>query len=328
MKSRENPDAAKSLNKDASCNEILGVYGMKNFSVCFILFAIILILSPAGANAQTRELRYFTQPAGTVASSTPYGDNQAAGRYIQSGDARVYYETYGSGSPVFIFHGGGVGSPYELGRIIDELRKTRKVVVISSRGHGHSEIGHSPISLDQKAGDMLAVMREMTDKPATILGFSDGAYTAYKLAEKHPEAVERLVAIGAGTLKPGFFPASMPVAELEKIDPAYVAQMRSLMPEPDRLQEFLNDYMAFWNKAEVGAELLAKIKCPVLLVGGDRDSHAPPATMVEASGLIPDSRLCIVPEAGHAAFLDNYPVTWAAIGQFLEKGPTAGQLQK
>ena len=320
MKSRENPAVTKSLNKNASCNAIPGLYAMKNFSVCFILFAIILILSPALANAQTRELRYFTQPAGAAASSTPYGDNQAAGRFVQSGDAQIYYESYGSGAPVFIFHGGGIGSPYELGRIIDELRKTRQVVVISSRGHGHSEIGHSPVSLDQKADDMLAVMREITDKPAVILGFSDGAYTAYKLAEKHPEAVEKLVAIGAGTLKPGFFPSSMPVTELEKADPVYVAQMRSLMPEPDRLQEFLNDYMAFWNKAEVGAELLSKIECPVLLVGGDRDTHAPPATMVEANELLPDSRLCIVPEAGHAAFLDNYPVTWAAIEQFLGKG--------
>ncbi len=293
---------------------------MKNFFPCFILLAIIFILPPAGTNAQTTNLRYFTQPVGAVTSSTPYGDNQAVGKYVKSGDARIYYETYGSGAPIFIFHGGGVGSPYELGRIIDELRKNRQVVVISSRGHGHSEIGNSPVSLDQKADDMLMVMREITDKPATILGFSDGAYTAFKLAEKHPEVVKKLVAIGAGTLKPGFFPASIPITELEKADSAYVTQMRSLMPEPDRLQEFLNDYMAFWNKAEIGAGLLAKIKCPVLLIGGDRDSHAPLKTLVEANRLIPDSRLCIVPEAGHAAFLENYPITWAAIEQFLEKG--------
>lgn len=207
--------------------------------------------------------------------------------------------------------------PYEMGQLIDELRKSHKVIVVSSRGHGHSEIGHSPISLERKAADILAVTQKETDGPAPVIGFSDGAYTAYMLAKLHPEAVEKLVAIGAGTLKPGFFPNSMPVEELKKIDPDYVSQMRSIMPEPERLQEFLNDYMAFWSKAEIGKDLLGAIKCPVLLIGGDRDTHAPPETVLEADKMIPNSKLCIAPNAGHAAFLDNFPVTWTAIEQFL-----------
>ena len=284
---------------------------------CILLLGLVLVSGNA-AMAQTQQIRYFTQSPSVTGSVTPYGNNMAAGKYAQSGDAKIYYEVYGNGTPIFIFHGGGVGSPYELGRVIDELRKSHKVIVVSSRGHGHSEIGHTPISLEQKAQDMLAVMRQESAEPAPALGFSDGAYTAYMLAKLQPEAVETLVAMGAGTLKPGFFPDSMPVKDLEKIDPAYVEQMRRLMPEPERLQEFLNDYMAFWNKAEIGKDLLGAIKCPVLLIGGERDTHAPPATVLEASKMIPDSRLCIVPEAGHAAFLDNFPVTWAAIDQFMK----------
>ncbi|MBD5641090.1 MAG: alpha/beta hydrolase [Desulfovibrio sp.] len=284
----------------------------------FPLFCLVFLVS-ASTLAVAGPLRYFTQPEGAQGSAIPYGDNREAGRYVQSGDARIYYETYGAGEPLFIFHGGGVGSPYELGRMIDKLRDKYMVVVISSRGHGHSEIGHSPVSLEQKAGDMLAVMREITDKPAPVLGFSDGAYTAYKLAAMKPEAVERLVAIGAGTLKPGFFPASMPLEDLEKADAAYVRQMRALMPEPERLQEFLDEYMAFWSQAEIGKDLLAKIQCPTLLVGGDRDSHAPVSTVLEAAQMLENSQLCVVPGAGHAAFLDNWPVTWAAIEQFFTK---------
>ena len=284
----------------------------------FPLFCLVFLVS-SSTLAIASPLRYFGQPSGSQVSATPYGDNKAAGHYIQSGDAKIYYETYGAGDPLFIFHGGGVGSPYELGQIIDKLGDKYTVVVISSRGHGHSEIGHGPISLRQKAEDMLAVMRKITSKPAPVLGFSDGAYTAYELAASHPEAVEKLAAIGAGTLKPGFFPSSMPLADLKKVDPTYVAQMRSLMPEPERLQEFLKDDMAFWNKTEIGKDLLAQIKCPVLLVGGDRDSHAPPATVIEAGKMLGNSRICIVPNAGHAAFLDNFPVTWTAINQFFTK---------
>ena len=288
---------------------------MKKLS--FYPLSCLVFLFGMSALAAQGSLRYFGQPDGAQASPTPYGDNREAGHYVQSGDAKIYYEIYGAGSPIFIFHGGGVGSPYELGRVIDKLRDKYMVVVVSSRGHGHSEIGHSPISLRQKSDDMLAVMRVITAKPAPVLGFSDGAYTAYELAASHPEVVEKLIAIGAGTLQPGFFPSSMPLAELETADRAYVAQMRSLMPEPERLQQFLNDYMAFWNTAEIGEDLLKKIKCPVLLIGGDRDSHAPPATLLEADKIIGDARLCIVPNAGHATFLDNFQLTWTAIEQFL-----------
>ena len=94
------------------------------------------------------------------------------------------------------------------------------MVVVSTRGHGRSEIGHAPLTYAQKAEDMLAVMRAVTNKPAPVLGFSDGAYAAYALAATHPEAVERIVAIGAGTLQPGLVQPDLPVAALEKLDKA------------------------------------------------------------------------------------------------------------
>lgn len=298
--------------------QLVGVRMRRTFIEIFLIASLVIVPFSA-TGAQGSKLRYFLQPEGVSGSITPYGNNANAGKYVLSGDARIYYEVYGAGEPVFIFHGGGVGSPYELGKIIDELRKRYKVVVISSRGHGHSEIGHSPISLEQKAADMLAVMTKITNHPAPVIGFSDGAYTAYKLAATKPEAVEKLVAMGAGTLKPGFFPKNLPIDDLEKMDASYVAQMRSLLPEPERLQEFLNDYMKFWSNEEIGADLLTKIQCPVLLLGGDHDDHAPPATILEAEKLIPDAEVGIIPHAGHTAFLDNFPVTWNMIDDFLTK---------
>ena len=102
-----------------------------------------------------------------------------------------------------VFHGGGVGTPYEMGQMIDNLRKNYQVIVVSTRGHGRSEIGHSELTYEQKANDMLAVMKDVTDEPAILLGFSDGAYTAYKVASMYPERTERIVAIGAGLFQWG-----------------------------------------------------------------------------------------------------------------------------
>ena len=261
-------------------------------------------------------LRWFTQAPDVKGSAVPYGNNPAVGQYVQADDARIYYESYGSGSPLFVFHGGGVGSPYELGQMLDELQKRFRVIVVSTRGHGRSEIGTRPLTFEQKANDMLAVMRTVTEKPAPVLGFSDGAYTAYKLATMYPEAVERIVAIGAGTLEPGFFPSAMRVEDIEKIDKAFVDQQRRLMPEPERLQEFWTAYMVFWSQMRVGEEVFGAIRCPVLLIAGDEDDHAPIVSVVAAHQMIPNSRLCIVPKAWHTTFLDNFPLTWAAVEPF------------
>lgn len=286
--------------------------------LCSIL-SIGFVSQPVDSNAAS-QIKYFTQSEAVKGSNTPYGNNVKAGHYVQSGDAKIYYEVYGKekGNPIFIFHGGAVGIPYEMGSIIDKLRKNHKVIVVSSRGHGRSEIGHTPISYKLKANDMKAVMDKESTSPATLLGFSDGAYTAYKIASMYPKQVDRVVAIGAGTLKAGYFPSEIKVSDLEKIDSAFIKQQMEIMPEPNRYQEFLNDYMAFWNTMEVGQNLLSTIEAPVLLVAGDEDDHAPMVTVVEAAQYIPNSRVAIIPKAGHTAFIDNADTTWNVIHSFVE----------
>lgn len=264
------------------------------------------------------KLRYFTQKPDVPGSATPYGNNLVAGHYVQSGDARLYYEVYGKGSPILVMHGGGVGTPYELGSIIDKLRGNHQVIVMSTRGHGRSEIGKSPLSFAQRADDAYQVLRAVTEQPAMVIGFSDGAYASYALATKYPQAVDRIVAIGAGTLTPGYYHADMTWEDLRNMDPEFIAQEEKLAPEPARLPAFFHDYMMFWSKVKVGADELSHITCPVLLIAGDEDDHAPMVTMVQAENLIPNSRLCIVPKAGHTAFLDNEAVVWDAVGPFLE----------
>ena len=276
----------------------------------------ILSLSLLFGNSQADAMRYFMQ-GDKIGSSTPYGNNAAIGNYIDVGDAKLYYEIYGEGKPIFIFHGGGVGSAYELGRIIDDLRNDYQVIVVATRGHGRSEIGRDPLTYEQKANDMATVMKSLTNTPAQIISFSDGAYTAYKLAAMYPDLVERIAAIGAGTLKKGYFSGEMKVEDMQKIDPEFMEIELQIRSEPNRTQEFYDSYMKFWHGMSVGSEVFSKIKCPVLLMVGDEDDHAPVVTVLEAHQMIPNSRLCVIPKAWHGCFNDNYDVARPAILQFV-----------
>ncbi len=291
--------------------------GKKLWAAAVAVALGLFLAAGQAAEAGASHVRYFMEQPGAYESATPYGINDNAGHYVQSGDAKIYYEVYGQGKPLFVFHGGGVGSPYEMGQLIDRLRQSHQVIAVSTRGHGRSEIGHTALTYEQKAEDMLAVMREVTDEPAVLLGFSDGAYAAYKVASVCPERVDRVIAIGAGTLRPGFFRGEMKVEDLAKMDAAFIGQQKAIMPEPERYQEFCTSYMKFWSGMEVNEAFLGTIQCPVLVMAGDEDDHAPVATVLEAHQAIPNSRLCIVPGAWHSAFIDNFPVVWAAVSDFL-----------
>lgn len=297
-----------------------------HYALLALIFSIPLSLTlftPQMAHAQPEKeqavsaLRYFSQKPNAKASTTPYGNNLSYGHYVQAGDAKLYYEIYGQGTPVFVLHGGGIGTPYEMGLLLDELRKTNQVIIMSTRGHGRSEIGHTPFTYEQKANDALAVISSVTKNPVIVLGFSDGAYTAYKLAAMYPNVVDRIIGIGAGTLKEGYFSPQIQLDDLRKLDNAFIKQQLQIMPEPERYQEFLSKYMSFWSKMSVGKEVFGAIKCPVQLIVGDEDDHAPVATVLEAHQLLPNSRLCVIPKAWHTTFLDNHSLTWNVISEFI-----------
>lgn len=280
------------------------------------IFIGLLSLSLLSGSVTANAARYFMQ-GDAQGSSTPYGENLKIGKYAQTSDAKIYYEVYGKGEPILILHGGGVGTPYEMGKILDVLQENHKIIVMSTRGHGRSEIGHSPLTYKQKADDAIAVLNSVGEKSVQIIGFSDGAYTAYEIAALYPERVERIAAIGAGTLKAGFFPDKMSLEDLAKIDEKFIDEQKKIRPESERWQEFCNDYMKFWHNMSVGEETFSKIKCPVLLIVGDEDDHAPVITVLQAHQMIENSRLCVIPKAWHAAFIDNGALTGAAIIQFV-----------
>ena len=129
-----------------------------------ILLFLFAILSFSGSSqAQTPEpFIHFMQKTPTPAHAIPYGNNPETGHFVNVGDAKIYYELYGKGQPVVVLHGGVVGSTYEMHQFIDSLKKGYQVIAVSTRGHGKSELGTEPITYEQKAADVLAVINAET----------------------------------------------------------------------------------------------------------------------------------------------------------------------
>lgn len=281
----------------------------------FFLFAILLFCTTV--YGQQNLVRFF-QPKNVV-NKIPYGANKKAGHYVQSNDAKIYYEVYGKGQPIVLLHGGLFGSTVEMAGFIDSLKAKFQVIAISTRGHGKSEIGKEPLTLEQRANDAMAVINAVTKDSVIILGFSDGAYTAYKLGSLFPDKIKKMIVIGAGELYPGLREFNFTSQQAISMDTVYWKQQLKLMPEPNRIEEVFQQVSSCYNKLTVGKDLLGTIKCPVLVMAGDRDQGNSVEHVVSAARLIFNSQISIIPNGTHPVFNENFKAVWSSIVPFLNQ---------
>ncbi len=282
-----------------------------------IIQTAIFVLFMSTIQAQKPLIRAFQPP--NVVNQIPYGNNPTVGKYAQTKDAKIYYEVYGKGQPILIMHGGLFGSTVEMADFIDKLKVNYQVIAISLRGHGKSELGSEPVSLEQRANDAMTVVNAVTKDSIMVLGFSDGGFSAYKLAAMYPERVKKMVVIGAGELHPGLVEFKFTGKDAMSFDKAFFEQQLTLMPEPDRLEDLFAGVNACYSKLTIGKELLRSIKCPVLVMAGDKDNGNPVERVVSAARYIPVHQISIIPNTTHECFTENFEATWASIEPFLKK---------
>lgn len=291
-------------------------------------FTTLIALCMSSISVQAAEmnpnepLHWFGQQSNSYQSPTPYGNNTKAGHYVQSGDAKIYYEVYGSGEPVVLLHGGVVGSMAEMGQFADKLKGDHLVILVNTRGHGKSDIGTVLPGYKQKAKDLHEVLSALKISKTDIIGFSDGAYTGYQFAADYPLQINKLVAIGAGEWKKGFVQGgrkdrSEPLQSIIDLDPRYWAEQADIRPQPDKMKEWFKQANQEYDQTTVGKSLFAEIHAPVLVMAGEKDVNAPLDTVIAAYKMLPNARLAIIPDAPHPAFAVNFDAVWACIKPFL-----------
>jgi pimeloyl-ACP methyl ester carboxylesterase len=260
-------------------------------------------------------------------SAIPYGDNPAAGHYVQVGDAKLYYETYGSGPPLVLIHGGLFGYIDEFSGIIPELSRRHTVIAIALRGHGKSELGRQPLSNDLLSEDAATIIRHVTNEPVDLVGFSIGAYASYLLAVNHPELVHKLVAMGgpvsgpqASTGEQASNPYTDPDALEKQLPPQFIERRNRIYPDRTRWNQLVIAMgRAEANGSGVTKEKLRLIRSPTLILAGDRDNYSTPDRYAEDYQQLSHGELGIVPRCGHTVVSCDPKLTVEMIEQFIEK---------
>jgi pimeloyl-ACP methyl ester carboxylesterase len=118
---------------------------------------------------------------------------QDTGRYANVNGLRMYYEVHGDGFPLVLIHGGGSTIGTTFGRVLPALAKTHRVIAVEMQAHGHTADIDRPLSFEQDADDVAALLEQLGIHKADIFGFSNGASTTLQIAIRHPELVRRIV---------------------------------------------------------------------------------------------------------------------------------------
>jgi pimeloyl-ACP methyl ester carboxylesterase len=247
---------------------------------------------------------------------------------LERGDGvRIAYTVHhpgGAGTPLVLSHGfaatSGMWDPN-----IPALAADRPVVAWDLRGHGQSDAPADPAAYSQEAsiGDIDALLDVLGSRRAVLAGMSLGGYLtlAYRLA--HPDRVAGLVLVDTG---PGFrnpearerwnrmaegfaraierdgaLSGSREVAQAHHRDPRGLVHTarRTLVQRDDRV-----------------LSSLGSVAVPTLVVVG-ADDHDFLAGSEYMASRIPGARKVVLPDAGHAANLDQPALFDAAVTEFL-----------
>jgi pimeloyl-ACP methyl ester carboxylesterase len=213
-----------------------------------------------------------------------YGSNPKAGKYAEVNGIKLYYEVYGTGAPLVVLHGNG-GSIANVTPHYPELIKKYKVIAVDSRAHGKSTDTEAPLTYEQMAADVNALLEQLHIDSTFIWGQSDGAILGLILAMDYPKKVKRVLAYGSNVQPDSSAIFYWGIQAIEK-------GFREGTDHEKKLNKLMLDY------PHISYERLKTIKAPVLVMAGDRDIIRPEHTL-KIFQSIPKSQLCILPGSTH-----------------------------
>lgn len=111
--------------------------------------------------------------------------------FYLSGGARLFAITMGSGPDVVLLHPTPVHHAFWL-PVAEMLADRYRVTLPDLRGHGQSEAGDGPITLEKLGGDIERLLETLGIGKALFAGCSIGGYTLYEIWRRMPERVAAL----------------------------------------------------------------------------------------------------------------------------------------
>lgn len=267
--------------------------------------------------------------------------------HIKADGVEIFYELFGDPSkPTLVMtHGlGGHGRGYELQ--VPAFSQDFQLLLWDMRGYGQSErvpVGAGVYTRYTHASDLSALLKALDIPAAHIHGHSLGGLVAQQFALSYPEqTLSLIVQDSSAEIKEEYvrgWDERLAVVREKGIgalpsDPRrgwsdnFIQAHSAVIEQFNKASIERNDPLVYAEGARIsGPELfedplaahLAEIKCPVLVICGNEDRTTPPGGHVRMNRAIPQSKLVILPGAGHFPNVEIPDAYNDAILEFLKE---------
>jgi 2-hydroxymuconate-semialdehyde hydrolase len=257
---------------------------------------------------------------------------------------RVAYEVRGAGAPLLLLHGSGPGAS-SLGNwrtVLPALAERFTVHTVDLVGFGRSDRKSQAPYFDyplwvRQAEAMLA--RIGGDGPVGIIGHSLSGAIALTLASRQ----RRVAAVmTTGSMGASFTPNDAThrtwrcprnrdelrraieglVHDASRIDDAYLDAREPVVFAPDYADYFDTmfggDQQRYIDAAVLSPDVLAAIRCPVLMLHGRDDTAFPASVSLEVSKSIADADVVLLARCSHSVAFEHPSKFVAAANAFFD----------
>ena len=239
----------------------------------------------------------------------------------------LYYEVHGQGPVLLLTHGYSATSQMWAGQV-EALSKSHTLVTWDMRGHGQSDYPEDPAAYSEAAtvADMAALLHAVGAETAIVGGLSLGGYMSLAFHRAHPERVRALLIIDTGPgyrkdeARDGWNATSLKTAEryetegLGRLAAGSVEMRTSRHRNAEGLAKAARGMLTQRDSSVI--ESLPTIAVPSIVVVGANDTPFLAASDYMAAK-IPGARKAVIPDAGHAANIDQPQAFNTAILAFL-----------
>ncbi|XP_037530388.1 valacyclovir hydrolase [Nematolebias whitei] len=266
---------------------------------------------------------------GSLNAARQCSSSVSSGRQRVNG-ADVFYEQTGGGKHAVLLLPGALGSTRtDFGPQLKSLNKELFTVVgWDPRGYGRSrppDRDFPPHFFERDAKDAVDLMTALGFSRFSLLGWSDGGITALIAAARNPDRINKMVVWGSNAF---VSEADLKLYNMVRDVSKWSARMRQPMEEMYGAQAFaklweswVDGIAQFLHRPEgsICMELLPLIKCPTLIIHGEKDPMVPSVHPQYLHKHIQASRLHLMPEGKHNLHLRYAEEFNRLVEDFLEE---------